>query len=172
MTEEATTAEHDSAFAGRVEATQRRLKFVTALYVAVRNARVFAPGNEVVTQSIHVLLESVRHILESEGALDLRLVYNYLVINDLRVKPDLASMTCYSFVVAELRRLRVGSVHFEPSIGQDDLTAFIHVVSGFEVGPAHTFKDIEKDLLTSGVREVAIGPEVPVEEDLSASDLA
>ena len=141
---------------------QQRLKSVTGLYVAVKNARIFAPGNDVSVESIRGLLASIRDILEADGVLVLRVVHNYLLLNDVRVKADLATMACYSFVLDELQRLKIGAVSFTADVEEEELGLFVCLLAGFEVQTRDPFTEFREELVGSGVGCVVVDEEVEV----------
>lgn len=149
----------------------QRLKFVTSFYVAIKNARIFASDNYVAVQSVRGLLASTRNILETDGMLVLRVVHNYLVLNDNRVKADLAMMTCYSFLLDELQRLKIGSISFESDLEEGDLGRFVYLMAGFEAETQDPFQEFSSRLLTSGVRSITVDKEVEVEEEPVSEDI-
>ncbi len=154
------------------EMAQQRLKFVTSFYVAVKNARIFASDNYVAVQSVRSLLASIRTILETDGMLVLQVVHNYLVLNDNRVKADLAMMTCYSFLLAELQRLNIGSISFEPHLQEEELGRFVYLLAGFEAQTQDPFQEFAGRLVTSGARSITVNKEVKVEEEPLSEDVA
>jgi len=150
---------------------KQRLKFVTSFYVAIKNARIFASDNYVAVQSVRGLLAAIRAILETDGMLVLQVVHNYLVLNDNRVKADLAMMTCYSFLLAELQRLKVGSLSFEAHLQEEELGRFTYLLAGFEAHSQDPFQEFASRLLTSGVRAITVGKEVELEEEPISEDV-
>ncbi len=150
---------------------QQRLKFITSLYVAIKNSRVFEPDNYVAVQSARNLLASIRAIFESDGELTLKVVHNYLLLNSNRVKADLALMSCYSFVLAELQRIKIGSLSFEDDLGEEDLVRFIYMLGGFEAQTQDPFQEFSSRLVTSGVRTIVVETEAQVEEEEISEDV-
>jgi len=151
---------------------RQRLKFVTGLYVAVKNARIFAPGNDVSVESIRSLLGSIRDILEADGILVLRVVHNYLLLNDVRVKADLATMACYNFVLEELQRFGIGAVSFAADVDEEELGLFVSLLAGFEVETRDPFTEFREELDGSGVGSVVVDKEVEPDEELTSEDVA
>jgi len=172
MAEDAGGAELRESEASRTGAAQRRLRFVTGLYVAVKNARIFAPDNDVAVQSIKGLLASIRDVLETDALLTLGAVRNYLILNGVRVKADLTMMVCYNFVLHELERLKIGAISFAPSVEEMELGEFIYLLAGFEAPPQGPFEEFSRRLAGSAVRSVTVEREVELEEEPVSEGLA
>ena len=155
----------------QVETARKRLKFITTFYVAIKNSRIFAPENDAAVQSIKNLLASVGATIEAEGMLVLKVVHNYLVLNDSRLKADLAMMSCYSFTFAELKRIKIRSISFEGNVGEEELGRFIYLLGGFEARTQDAFGEFSSGLAASGVRNIVIEPELKAEEDVVSEDI-
>jgi len=157
--------------ASKAETAHLRLKFVTTFYIAIRNSRIFEAENEAAVQSIQNLLEAIRAIIEAEGRFVLKVVHNYMVLNGNRVKADVRMMSCYSFVFAELQRIKMGGIMFEEGISEDDLRKFIYMLGGFEAETQNPYKEFSSKLRVSGVRGIVIEREVEIEEEVISEDV-
>jgi HD-GYP domain-containing protein (c-di-GMP phosphodiesterase class II) len=135
--------------------------------VAIKNSRIFSADNTAAIQSISNLLSAIRDIIEAEGSLVLNVVHNYLVLNEKRVKADIAMMNCYSFVLAELQRIKVKSLAFESGVSEDDLGKFIYMLGGFEAKTQDPFQEFASRLAERGVRGITVGAEAEAEETVA-----
>ena len=150
----------------QAELARRRMQFVTAFYVAIKNSRIFDAENYVARQSVSNLLSSIRAIIETDGMLVLKVVHNYLVLNDSRVKADLTTMNCYSFVFAELERTKIKNISFMIDLAEDDLRSFLYMMGAFQAETQDPFKEFAAQLERSGVRGIMIGPEAAAGADI------
>jgi len=159
------------ASGSRAEVARKRLKFITTFYVAIKNSRIFAADNEAAVQSIENLLTSIREVIEVDGMLALKVVYNYLVMNDRRARADIAMMECYSFILAELKRIKVNSISFESGVAADDLKKFIYILGAFKVTTQDAFQEFSSQLASAGVRGVTVAPVAAAGEEGVERDL-
>ena len=155
----------------QVEVARKRLKFITTFYVAIKNSRIFAADNEVAVQSVRNLLTSIREVIEVDGMLVLKVVYNYLVMNDRRAKADLAMMDCYSFVLTELKRIKIKTASFERDVGEDDLRQFIYLLGVFKAETQDPFQEFSSSLASAGVRGISVASEAAAGEDGLSQDI-
>lgn len=153
------------------ELAWQRVKFITTFYVAIKNSRIFAADNYAAVQSIKNLFAPIRAIIGADKALALKVVHNYLVLNDKRVKTDLTMMSCYSFVLAELKRIKIKSISFEGNIGESDLGRFIYMLGGFEAKTQDPFKEFSSRLAAAGIRGITVAAGADVEEEVISEDI-
>ena len=171
MSENSVNPELQESKSLRAEEVRQRLKFVTDFYVAIKNSRIFEAGNVASVQSIKNLFESTGTIIENDDACVLKVMHNYLVLNDKRLKGELAMTDCYSFMITELKRVKIRSVSFAGDIAEDDLEQFIFMLGSFEPETQDPFEEFSSKLEEGGLRGITLETGTEAEEVVANQEI-
>lgn len=94
---------------------------VTGLYATARALRFYPLENATVQNSIDELDRVIRRVLEREGVIELRLVGDFLFLNDARLRLDLSDYAAFSYVSNLLHRHGIGTVEIEVGFARADI---------------------------------------------------
>jgi len=166
MSDDSANAEIQKSKSITTEEVRQRLKFVTDFYVAIKNSRIFDAGNIASVQSIKNLFGSIRKIIENDDACVLKVMHNYLVLNDKRLKGELAMRDCYSFMIVELKRVKIRSVSFAGNITEGDLGQFIFMLGGFKARTGDPFEEFSLEMEANDLRGIELETGDVIEEEV------
>src|SRR5690606_10485670 len=112
----------------------------------------------------------VRKLLEREGIFELRLVGDFLFINDARLRLDLSDYAAFSYVIGALDRHGIGRIEFGPAVTQRDLAPFMSLLLGDDDGTEAAYERFQQRFAASGTANISIDPLRGVEEPDDAED--
>lgn len=116
---------------------------VTHLFVLIKTAQNYPEGhgaiNAPVAQLVNVALEVHRRNEEAS----IRLKGGYLLLGELRLKPDAAGFDAFMFTLGMMKRYFIGSINFGPSVTAAEIGGFAYVLKEVEPIPSpQTFQKI------------------------------
>jgi HD-GYP domain-containing protein (c-di-GMP phosphodiesterase class II) len=143
---------------------------VTSLYASFQNLKLYPLENATVQNALEEMNRIARRIIEREGALDLKLVGDFLFLNDARLRLDLSDYVAFSFVGSAMHRHEVGSFEVESGITKSDWAPFLTLLlqdPGLVDGPFARF--VER-LEASPARHIKLNPLSAGQDDLAELD--
>ena len=147
---------------------------VIALYASAQSLRIYPLENATVQNALDEVQKIIRRLLDREGALEVRLVGDFLFLNDARLRLDLSDYAAFSFVVGSFSRHGIGRVEVSGNFTREDLAPFISLLLGEGESDEESFNRFAQRLQASPTRNIAVQPirgaEAP--EDASEEDQA
>jgi len=131
---------------------------VIALYASAQSLRIYPLENATVQNALDEVQKIVRRLLDREGALELRLVGDFLFLNDARLRLDLSDYAAFSFVASALQRHGVGQVEFGTGLERQDLAGFLLLLLQDGTGDEDAFARFETKLAGSTARNIGVQP--------------
>jgi HD-GYP domain-containing protein (c-di-GMP phosphodiesterase class II) len=132
--------------------------FVVSIYATAQSLRIYPLENATVQNALVELHRIVRRLLDREGILELRLVGDFLFINDARLRLELSDYAAFSYVVGALDRHDIGRVEIGAAITSRDLAAFISLLLADGDGSDDAFERFHQRFVTSGLQNLLIEP--------------
>jgi HD-GYP domain-containing protein (c-di-GMP phosphodiesterase class II) len=144
---------------------------VTALYASFQNLKLYPLENTTVQNALEEMNRIARRIIEREGLLELKLVGDFLFLNDARLRLDLSDYVAFSFVGAALHRHEVGSFEIEAGITKSDWAPFLTLLLLQEPGlvDAPYARFVER-LEASPARHIKLNPLSAGQDDMAELD--
>ncbi len=133
----------------------RELLAVT--YAAAQALKLYPLENATVQNTLRELDRVVHRILEVEGAIELRLVGDFLFLNDARLRLDLSNYITFSFLAGALSRHGIGVVNVEPAVTREEWAVFLSLLV-LDPYPADPFERFQARIAGSPVRCIHIAP--------------
>jgi HD-GYP domain-containing protein (c-di-GMP phosphodiesterase class II) len=130
---------------------------VTAFYAAIRALRLYPLENATVQKSLDEVLRIALRILDREEGIELRLVGNFLFVNDVRLRLDLSDYVSFAHFNAQLQRHGIGDINIERGIERQHLAAFLSLLLQEPPAAEDAFDRIEARLQASASRFIRIG---------------
>jgi HD-GYP domain-containing protein (c-di-GMP phosphodiesterase class II) len=101
---------------------------ITAFYAAAQSLKLYPVENATVQRTLEELYSVCRRILDREGVGDLKLVGDFLFLNDARLRLDLSDYLAFSYFTGLLNRHGVGEIEFSAALERDDLIPLISLL--------------------------------------------
>jgi HD-GYP domain-containing protein (c-di-GMP phosphodiesterase class II) len=145
---------------------------IIAFYATAQSMRIYPLENATVQKALDELYRIVRRVLDREGSLDLRLVGDFLFLNDARLRLDLSEYVSFSYLSGMIRRHGIGRIEIGAETAREHLAAFISLLLKEGRGEEADFHAFEERLRASTARGVVIEParerdEQPRDDDSS-----
>ncbi|HEX6306697.1 MAG TPA: HD domain-containing phosphohydrolase [Longimicrobiales bacterium] len=144
--------------------------FVMAFHAAAQSLRIYPLENATVQNALAEMHKVIRRLLDREGVFDLRLVGDFLFINDARLRLELSDYAAFSYVIGTLDRHHVGRIEFAPAITPRDLAPFMSLLLGEDDGSEAAFERFQQRFAASGTPNISIEALVGVEEPEESED--
>lgn len=164
---------------GLGEGTVRKIgrTWVTALYIAMRNLKMYPLENAVVQKALDELTSLSGQLIEGDGECEFRLAGEFLFLNATRMKLDLDNYTSFSFILNRFRDSGVGVLRFNERPAVRDWTVFLaFLINPPGTAPSDRFENVQGRLaeLNVTVFDLAQPPdsEDDPEDELEAKERA
>jgi HD-GYP domain-containing protein (c-di-GMP phosphodiesterase class II) len=140
--------------------------WVTSVYIALRNLRMYPLENAVVQKGLEDLTNLSAELLAGDGECEFRLAGEFLFLNATRMKLDLDNFTSFSFLLNRCRDSGVGLIRFveKPSI-RDWTVLLSFLISPVGKGPTERFANLQQRLAETNVGVFDLAPPSDSEDD-------
>lgn len=140
--------------------------WVTSVYVALRNLRMYPLENAVVQKGLEDLTNLSGELLAGDGECEFRLAGEFLFLNATRMKLDLDNFTSFSFLLTRCRDAGVGMIRFveRPSV-RDWTVLLAFLVNPVGRGPAERYANLQQRLAETDVQVFELSPPSDSEDD-------
>jgi len=136
--------------------TREMKNLVIFFHVALKNAKIYGLGNEAFLQPLRRLVEILSSLLPLEGELSLRVVDNYIFVNEHRLRFDIEGFLSYSRLVEELKGRKIGSVVFREVTKTEDLQEFISLFLALDGHAENPSQILQEQLIQRGIPHIAV----------------
>ncbi|MEX2284029.1 MAG: HD domain-containing phosphohydrolase [Gemmatimonadota bacterium] len=150
---------------------------VTAIYAAAQSLKLYPLENATTQNALEELHRVCRRIVDREGVVDLKLVGDFLFLNDARLRLDLTDYLAFSHVAGLFNKHGVGEIEFSSEIGKEDLAPLISLLLQ-DAAPVDPFLRLRDRLALSNATHLRIEaakgaePEPELEPDEAAKQAA
>ena len=134
---------------------------VTALNASAQSLKLYPVENATVQNVLEELRKISVRILEREGVFDLRLVGDFLFLNDARLRLDLSDYASFAQVAALLSKHGVGDVEIDHEVTRNDLARVISLLVMDPTAAEGQFERLQVKLAGSGAQHIRLGPQKP-----------
>ena len=139
---------------------------VTALYASAKAIKFYPLENATVQNALDQLERLVRRVLDLEGAIHLRLVGDFLFLNEARLRLDLTDYVSTSYVNAMLRRHGIGQIDIENGLRREHIVPVLSLLVEQAAGGDIAFEQFLARMEQSPARFVDVHPIRDVADDL------
>jgi len=108
---------------------------VTHFFVLLKTAQNYNEGHAATNTPITNVLNVIREIHRKNEEAALRLKGGYLILGELRLKPDAAGFEAFKFLMSEMKRYLIGGITFNPTVTAEDIGKFVYVFKEIEPIP-------------------------------------
>jgi HD-GYP domain-containing protein (c-di-GMP phosphodiesterase class II) len=154
---------------------------ITGIYATARALRFYPIENATVQNAIDELHKLFRRLLEREGTLELRLVGDFMFINESRLRLQLSEYVSFAYVANLFRRHEIGQLEFEPGFAREHIAPLLSLMiegEGREQRMEDAFERFMDSFEKSTAKHVKVspaketGPDIDVAEDDAAKEAA
>lgn len=132
---------------------------VTAFYAATQALRIYPLENATVQNTVGEGMKIVDRVLEREGVVELRLVGDFMFLNDARLRLDLSDYASFAQFAGMLRRHGIGQIEIQQGVMPRDLALFLSLL--LRDGPTRAeeaFAQFEERFRQTPTQHIAVGP--------------
>ena len=152
------------------------MALLSAIHAAAQGLRLYPLENATVQKALDELNRVATRLAEREGGIELRLVGDFLFLNDARLRLDLSNYVTFSFLTSALSRHGIGSVVVEKGVTRDEWATFISLLLRDREGDDDAFERFQQRLQASTVRRIHVEPDkgtsAPPRDDDEAREAA
>ena len=150
---------------------------ITAFYAAAQALKLYPLENATTQKALEELYRVCKRIVDRENLVDLKLVGDFLFLNDARLRLDLTDYLAFSNVAGLLNKHGVGEIEFANAIRKEDLAPLISLLLQ-DAPPAEPFTRFKERFAQSHAANIRIEaskgsePEPELEPDEAAKQAA
>jgi len=139
----------------------RYLDLINSLATLIRNSQIHDAANETVVKSLERALSLLNDSIRISGELHVKLVGEFIFVNEERLRYLLDSMLNFDFLVRELKKREVGEITFHSPLNESQLRDFVtaFIGSGFSDRPFEMLRQ------QGALHRVTVSREKVAEED-------
>lgn len=138
---------------------------ITALNASAQSLKLYPVENATVQNVVEELRRIIARILEREGVFDLRLVGDFLFLNDARLRLDLSDYAAFAQVSALLSKHGIGDIEVEPGVEKQDLARLISLLTGDVVKEEGAFERFQVKFTMTGAQHIRVGEARPAMQE-------
>jgi HD-GYP domain-containing protein (c-di-GMP phosphodiesterase class II) len=143
---------------------------VITFYAAAQSLRIYPIENATVQNSLDELHRVARRLLEREGLLELRVVGDFLFLNDARLRLDLSDYSAFSYVLGAFARHGIGRIEIGAGMARQDLAPFLSLLLQDGTSDEASFERFKERLERGGVSHIEVEPVRGAEEPEETED--
>jgi HD-GYP domain-containing protein (c-di-GMP phosphodiesterase class II) len=109
---------------------------VTHFFVLLKTAQNYREGHAAINAPLNNILNAIREITRRGEEASITVKRGFLLVGEVRVKPDGTGIEAFNFVMGELKRYLIGGICFLPAITAEELVKFIYIFNDIEPIPS------------------------------------
>ena len=143
---------------------------VHALNASGQSLKLYPVENATVQNVLEELRKVITRIIDRENTFELRLVGDFIFLNDARLRLDLTDYASFAQVAALLSKHDVGEIEMDREVTRNDLARLISLLVMDPTAAEGPFERFEAKLAASGMQHIRVGaqkhePPEPKDED-------
>jgi HD-GYP domain-containing protein (c-di-GMP phosphodiesterase class II) len=143
---------------------------VGTLNASVQSLKLYPIENATVQNVLEELRKCALRILDRESQFDLRLVGDFLFLNDARLRLDLSDYASFAQVAAILSRHGVGEIEMDREVTRNDLARLISLLVMDPTAAEGQFERFQAKLAGSGAQHIRVAPYRPEMQERPPED--
>lgn len=130
---------------------------LTAMYNAQKTLQLYPIENDIVGRSLGDLQAQVDRVCEREGGLAVWVAGNYMFVNDVQVRLDLADYAVLAALRESLRTHGIGRFELAPKVRRDEWVAFLSGLAETPRPGAEPLETFRRRLEEADVTSIKVG---------------
>jgi HD-GYP domain-containing protein (c-di-GMP phosphodiesterase class II) len=143
---------------------------ITGIYAATKALRIYPLENATVQNTIDELDRIMKRLLTTEGTIELRLIGDFLFLNEARLRLNLADYAAFSAVAGLFHRHGIGEIEIEPGFERRDLAPLLSLLVQEGAGDEAAFDRFRQRLVQSTARHIAVAEAIPPADEPEDED--
>jgi HD-GYP domain-containing protein (c-di-GMP phosphodiesterase class II) len=135
--------------------------FVTTLNASAQSLKLYPVENATVQNVLEELRKIVMRILDRESQFELRLVGDFLFLNDARLRLDLSDYATFAQVAALLSKHEVGEIEIAREATRNDLARLISLLVMDPTAAEGPFERFQAKFAATGAQHIRVGAHKP-----------
>jgi putative nucleotidyltransferase with HDIG domain len=127
---------------------------INQLQVLIRTSQIHDIGNVALARPVTNLMNAFDTLFKTGSEFTLKLMGEYLYLDDTRIRYDIEDMASYEFLVKLFKDKRIGSLTFQSPVQPDDLKKFAYIYSGIAPGEENAHDEMNARLDEKGVKSI------------------
>ncbi|HEY6837360.1 MAG TPA: HD domain-containing phosphohydrolase [Geobacteraceae bacterium] len=130
---------------------------VTHFFVLLKTAHNYAEGHAAISHPAQNVVAIAQEIHRRNEEASLRVKGGYILLGELRLKPDATGFEAFMFTLGEMRRYFIGGINFTPELTEDELKKFSYVFKEIEPIPSpQTFEKFKERMEQRGITTIEV----------------
>jgi HD-GYP domain-containing protein (c-di-GMP phosphodiesterase class II) len=109
---------------------------VIHFFVLLKTAQNYKEGHAALNAPLANFLNAIREIHKRNEEASITVKRGYLLIGEVRLKPDSAGLEAFNFVMGEMKRYLIGGLCFLPPVTAEEIQKFIYIFNEIEPIPS------------------------------------
>lgn len=130
--------------------------FINSLHILLKTALIHDINNIAFNAPLDKFMESMNLLFTGEGRFSLRLVQEYLFIDDIKIKVDIENFLASMFLIEEMKKREVGSIIFSAPLSPDELKQFVYAFTSVDQKSPEPFEEFVDKLHSLSVTHITI----------------
>lgn len=143
---------------------------VVSCYAAAQSLRIYPIENTTVQNALDEMYRIVRRLLDREGTLELRVVGDFLFLNDARLRLELTDYAAFSYLLGAFARHGVGRVELGADVKREALAALLTLLLTEGASDEASFERFEEKLRRTAAADIEVQPVRGAEQPEDAND--
>lgn len=120
---------------------------INHFFVLLKTAQNYEEGHSAINAPISNILKTVKEIHRKNEEASIRVKGGYLLLGEIRIKPDAAGFDAFMFTMGEMKRYFIGAINFTPSTSAEEIGRFAYIFREVEPIPSpQTFQKIHEQM--------------------------
>jgi HD-GYP domain-containing protein (c-di-GMP phosphodiesterase class II) len=109
---------------------------ITHFFVLLKTAQNYREGHAAIKAPLNNVLNVAKEITRRGEEASITIKRGFMLVGEVRVKPDGTGVDAFNFVMGELRLYLIGGICFLPALTADELGRFIYIFNEIEPIPS------------------------------------
>ena len=118
------------------ELTRMGKALVIHFFVLLKTAQNYKEGHAALNAPLANVLNAIREIHKRNEEASITVKRGYLLIGEVRLKPDSAGLEAFNFVMGEMKRYLIGGLCFLPAVTAEEIQKFVYIFNEIEPIPS------------------------------------
>ncbi len=129
---------------------------VNLLYIFLKTTRIHAANNEAVINAGQNLTSTINRIASDFGSINIQRVYDYIFINDTRIRIDIEGFAGIDFLVELYKAWDIGTIIFHPGVTFDDLIKLAYLLNAVVPEDQRNFTNLKNQFSQESIRTIEL----------------
>lgn len=132
--------------------------FVTTLNASAQSLRLYPIENATVQNVVEEMRKVIERVHEREEVFDLRLVGDFIFLNDARLRLDLSDYAAFAQVTTLFSKHGVGELEIDPGVEKQELARLLSLMIMDPAKDEGAFERLVDKQVRSGIQHIRLAP--------------